>query len=164
MKIELQQLLKGEGARVQLQEAEFTPEELEIDRADAILSEPVVLSGEFVNLGGGVIELKAKGSYVLKLECARCLKEFTRRFPCEIREVFREPEDWEDFLTDGLIDVTEIVRYALVLGMESRYLCRPDCKGLCARCGKDLNEGACGCEKEIDPRLSVLKELFKDER
>ena len=48
-----------------------------------------------------------------------------------------------------------------MLNMDSRLLCREDCKGLCFRCGKDLNEGPCGCQAEADPRLAVLKTLLK---
>jgi uncharacterized protein len=43
-----------------------------------------------------------------------------------------------------------------------RFLCKEDCKGLCQRCGKNLNEGECGCEtKEFDPRLAPLKALLE---
>jgi uncharacterized protein len=44
--------------------------------------------------------------------------------------------------------------------METKFLCREDCKGLCARCGKNLNLGPCGCGKEIDPRFAVLEQLL----
>ena len=163
MKIELLQLLKHEGATVSLEDVSFSPEELELSREDAVLSEPVTVTGSFVNLGSDVISFDARGTYLLQLECARCLKRFSRRYPFEIHEIFREKEDWENFLADGLIDVTAIVREGILFGMESRYLCREDCKGLCPQCGQDLNEGACRCEPEPDPRLSVLKTLLKDE-
>ena len=48
----------------------------------------------------------------------------------------------------------------LVLELPLRYLCKPDCKGLCCRCGKNLNDGPCGCQKEIDPRLAALRQLL----
>jgi uncharacterized protein len=45
----------------------------------------------------------------------------------------------------------------------SRFLCSDDCKGLCQRCGKNLNEGACNCGKdEIDPRLAPLKKILEE--
>ena len=48
--------------------------------------------------------------------------------------------------------------------MEMAVLCREDCKGLCPHCGKDLNEGPCGCEpRQIDPRLEALKKLLPPE-
>ena len=44
-----------------------------------------------------------------------------------------------------------------------RVLCSEDCKGLCPKCGRDLNEGECGCDlKEPDPRLAVLAQLLHD--
>ena len=48
--------------------------------------------------------------------------------------------------------------YSVVMG-----LCRPDCRGLCAQCGADLNEGSCGCEAEAtDPRLSALRAFLRE--
>lgn len=162
MKIELLQLLKNEGATAELKDTVFSPEELEIDGEDISLKKAVTVNGRFINMGSDVIQFSATCNYELDLQCARCLKKFSRVFPCAIDEIFREPEDWEDFLTDGMIDVTAIVRHGILLGMDFRYLCREDCKGLCAKCGHDLNEGPCDCEEEIDPRLSVLKQLLKD--
>ena len=57
-------------------------------------------------------------------------------------------------------DLDEIVRTVFVLNLDSKLLCKPDCKGLCSRCGKNLNDGPCGCQKEIDPRLAALKQLL----
>ncbi len=45
-------------------------------------------------------------------------------------------------------------------GLDGKPLCKEDCKGLCPTCGKDLNEGPCGCKKELDPRLAVLAKLL----
>ena len=54
----------------------------------------------------------------------------------------------------------DIIRSVFVLNMDSKLLCSDDCKGLCCRCGKNLNDGPCSCEKEIDPRLAALKQLL----
>mgnify|MGYP003310292303 CR=1 FL=1 len=74
-----------------------------------------------------------------------------------------ENEDEEEFLlmTDSAIDIEDVVRSALILELPSRYLCREDCKGLCSKCGKDLNTGSCSCDtKDRDPRWDVLKDFF----
>ena len=55
----------------------------------------------------------------------------------------------------------DIIRTVFVLNMDSKLLCKDDCKGLCCRCGKNLNEEACTCQKEIDPRLAALKQLLE---
>ena len=80
-----------------------------------------------------------------------------------VRELEREEDadEWVFLLEHDCADLTDIVRTAFVLNMDSRLLCREDCKGLCFRCGKDLNEGPCGCQAEADPRLAVLKTLLK---
>ena len=59
-------------------------------------------------------------------------------------------------------ELDEILTTAFVLNMDSKLLCKPDCKGLCFRCGKNLNEGDCDCRPETDPRLAVLGQLLKD--
>ena len=60
------------------------------------------------------------------------------------------------------VDIDDLLESAFILGMDTIILCREDCKGLCPRCGADLNEGDCGCGKESDPRLAVLEQLLDD--
>lgn len=70
------------------------------------------------------------------------------------------PEDYL-VLPDGALDLDEVCEGDIFLELPSKFLCRPDCKGLCPVCGKDLNEGQCQCDtKRIDPRLEVLKKLL----
>ena len=47
-------------------------------------------------------------------------------------------------------------------GMDTKTLCSEDCKGLCPRCGANLNDGPCGCKREVDPRLAVLAKLLEN--
>ena len=52
----------------------------------------------------------------------------------------------------------------LLLALPTKHLCREDCRGLCPHCGKNLNEGLCGCrEDKVDPRLAVLAQLMDGE-
>ena len=62
----------------------------------------------------------------------------------------------------GLGGTTRIITTAFVLNMVSKFLCSSNCKGLCASCGKNVNEGPCDCKPEPDPRLAVLGQLLKD--
>ena len=43
-------------------------------------------------------------------------------------------------------------------------LCRDDCRGLCPRCGANLNDGPCSCEPEADPRFAALQRLLNDNK
>ena len=97
------------------------------------------------------------------------LSEFLREdsYPVQavlVREIEDEntADEWTFLLKEDKADLDEILTTAFVLNMDSKLLCRPDCKGICPRCGKNLNEGACSCRPEIDPRLAVLGQLLKD--
>ena len=59
-------------------------------------------------------------------------------------------------------DLEDIITTSFVLQMGSRLLCAEDCKGLCCRCGANLNREACKCRQESDPRLAVLKQLLTE--
>ena len=65
-------------------------------------------------------------------------------------------------LTEGnSLDLDELVVSDILLELPTKLLCKEDCKGLCSSCGRNLNEGKCGCEeKTVDPRLEVLRQLL----
>jgi len=58
------------------------------------------------------------------------------------------------------IDLDEYIRDYAVLAVPMKNLCSEDCKGLCPKCGKNLNEGTCNCSEEnIDPRWESIQKL-----
>ena len=100
-----------------------------------------------------------------KADCARCMSEFSLDWevPVEIivlRKVDPDEGQGETLVVcqaGGVVDLESPLREWLVLGYPQAPICRPDCKGLCAQCGLDLNENACDCtELEIDPRWDGL--------
>ena len=103
------------------------------------------------------------------MPCSRCLKPVPVSIAVPFREHFmvggeREAEEEADLyipVPDNEIDLTPYVEEAVQLELPLVPLCADDCKGLCPECGKDLNEGECGCDRTpIDPRLAALKDLF----
>ena len=65
-------------------------------------------------------------------------------------------------IEDKKFDMLPVVEEEIMLEMPSRTLCKEDCRGLCQKCGKNLNEGDCDCDKkEVDPRLAILKTLLQ---
>jgi uncharacterized protein len=76
---------------------------------------------------------------------------------------FREGETEEPIpiLSGEALDLSELVRQALILAVPPRSLCRPDCRGLCPQCGVDRNREECSCaERQTDPRLEALRGLL----
>lgn len=132
------------------------------------VAEPLEASGEVRN-EAGVLHLTGSMHTVLHCICDRCCTPFLREFSHplqailtpELADVTHEDEDL--FELDGdCADLDDIINTQFVLNMDSRLLCREDCAGLCPRCGANLNDGPCGCTKELDPRLAVLAQLLQD--
>lgn len=112
---------------------------------------------------GTVFELAFAGR--LHGPCYRCLKETVVDKRIAVREYqATNPEGSDElrnpYLTDDRLDLSSWARDALVLALPEKILCRPDCAGLCAVCGKDLNtEPHTHHEKHSDPRWAVLEQL-----
>ena len=78
-----------------------------------------------------------------------------------VAQELEDEENDEILLLDGTeLDLDQVVTEAFVLAMDTKNLCSDDCKGLCAKCGANLNDGPCGCRPEVDPRLAVLAQLL----
>lgn len=101
----------------------------------------------------------------MAMRCARCLKEFDRDFSLEMNELFvREPGPDDDYglAKDLTLDPEPMVRDTVVLELPFSPLCKPDCLGLCERCGGDRNLGECTCtEPSADPRWAGLGRLIQ---
>ena len=100
------------------------------------------------------------------LQCARCLKQLPSGYEVDVCELFygngHAPATGEDaYSVKGVeVDLEPMLRDAVALALPLHPLCDEDCKGLCARCGRDLNLNACDCkEEEGDPRWAALDEL-----
>jgi uncharacterized protein len=128
--------------------------------------QPVRVSGTVRNTAG-VLEMELTAATVLDAVCDRCGKAFSLEkevpFRCLLAEELQNEEDDEIVLLEnGEADVEELARTAFILGMDTKTLCSEDCKGLCPRCGADLNLGPCSCKRESDPRLAVLAKLLEN--
>ena len=102
------------------------------------------------------------------VQCARCLREFDSQVAVDLCELFvgpghevRDSEADDTYRVAGSeIKLEPMLRDAITLALPLHPLCRADCKGLCAQCGADLNEGECSCsEDETDPRWAPLEKL-----
>jgi uncharacterized protein len=115
----------------------------------------------------------SKGIYItgllqsnIAVECARCLDPVTVPLDIQLDEMYNYPPGTAppgeySIGEDGFIDLAPLVRQLSLLAIPMQPICRADCQGLCMECGYNLNEGDCGCpDDEIDPRLTILRELL----
>jgi uncharacterized protein len=126
---------------------------------------PVLVQGTVRNRAGALV-LNAEAVTELEFFCDRCSQVFHREkrvsYESLLATELEDEENDEIILLDGTqIAVDELMTEAFVLAMDTKILCKEDCKGLCASCGANLNEGPCTCKKEIDPRLAGLAKFFE---
>ena len=133
----------------------------------AVLVGDIVFDGTLLRTGDGFRvsgTAKTRRSFV----CDRCLKECSESVTYVFSEDFLRPDgqasgDGESDFEGEALDIAPLVHDAVLTAQPMQNLCRPDCRGLCPRCGADLNERDCGCDRRrIDPRLAALETLLRD--
>lgn len=141
----------------------FLPEE------GKTFSEPVNADLHVIRFGEDIY-IKGTVKTTVDMECSRCLAGYTEGIEAQIDAHFfpKEEIDEEDggeynFYEGETVDLYQALHDGLGLAAPLKPLCKEDCKGLCPKCGADLNTVECGCsKKEIDGRLAVLKNLKLD--
>jgi uncharacterized protein len=120
------------------------------------------------------VRVRGSISGLLPMSCTRCAAPFDWPLEVAIDEFFcraalplaapggepaQGPLPEECYLLEGdHLDLNPMVNDQLLLSLPMRILCRENCRGLCSRCGADLNEEDCGClDEETDPRLEKLR-------
>lgn len=131
------------------------------------ITRPVLAEGSVTNHAGALV-LEGTARSLLDLSCDRCGKEFSRekvvKLDSLVAQNLEDDENEEIILLEGTeLDLDEVVTTVFVLAMDTKNLCSDDCKGLCAKCGANLNEELCRCKPEVDPRLAALAQLLDNE-
>jgi len=171
MYIDLSQL---EGDELRIEHHYTEPFELQEQRV-RVVSAPAV---ELRLRRAAARDVRVQGHLVTAVEvsCDRCLSCFSSPLdvafdlfyaPIETltpeEDVPLTPKDLAyGFYRDNLLDVDGLVREQIFLALPFRWLCRPDCRGLCPHCGTDLNKEMCSCvEDTVAPYWSALQDLKK---
>jgi uncharacterized protein len=138
-----------------------------VEDEDLRFAEPLAGSLTFQN-SGDLLRITGRVRTVLEIACARCLADV--RFPIDLQvdeglpisEVThpdakpKEGEEFDTFIPSiihldagrPILDVDELLRQQIVSEVPIRTLCGAACRGLCPRCGADLNQGPCACPPE----------------
>ncbi len=171
MKIDVTELRRGIGREATYELGEtIQPVEM---AGETIRFEPAHVILRLVS-AGDTIEAYFHATSGAHMLCSRCLKPIVVPIDVEFMVSYQQAPDESKvdesssddvvFYHEDLVDVSEDLRQHLILELPMKPVCDPACKGLCPTCGKDLNNGECGCrETADDPRMSVLKDLLKRE-
>ena len=172
MKLDLRPLLAGD--RLLTFDYELVPD---IDPQDTSsflygvsFPSPMKVKGDITNTAG-YMRMRLTMSLDYQSNCARCLAPLSGSFSLDLEKTVAprnllsdlDEDKLDDYaiIEDGFLDMDEQLIDQLEMEFPIRFLCKDDCRGLCSRCGKNLNEGDCDCaKKEIDPRLAPLQKIL----
>lgn len=140
--------------------------EVELDGVKPFCA-PVKVRARLQSFAGSVL-VEAELDFSVTMPCDRCCDLVTREFsPRFSHTVVRELVSGEDedliVAPEERLDLDGLLTEDILLDMPSKFLCKPDCKGLCPVCGKNRNREDCSCQRqEGDPRLAALRQLLED--
>lgn len=111
-----------------------------------------------------IIKLCGNAEFLYKAPCDRCATVTEKEYSVPIEHIIVNSvanADEEDFIVSENmeLDLDDLIRTDIILGLPYLFLCSEECKGVCPGCGKNLNEEKCICEKQIDERWAKLSEF-----
>lgn len=139
--------------------------QLDIDENAITILSDIAVDGT-ISYTGRLFQVSGSISFQTERVCDRCLEHFTECMAIPFEEVYQEDtaekKEEDAIVFEGtVIDLSTVVREMAVLADFSKALCSEDCKGLCLKCGTNLNEQDCQCDRHIiDPRLAALQSFF----
>ena len=169
MKINVANLADRPGEEIPF---EFTTNAGEIDAiADTYSFEgDIIVRGVYVHTGR-CYRFTGQISCTKSFVCDRCLEPSSLQQVHEFNEEFQrgsepvsggEKAKIVNYFDGDVIDLSPVVRDVLLSDQPLNNICNADCRGLCLKCGANLNHGDCGCDRTvIDPRLAALQQLLK---
>lgn len=159
--------LRSVEAKAVQVEAELPPNDSVWQRGDQVPAKPLRVTGRLSSAGSGGFVWHGRLEGDVVLACRRCLTAVTVPVRDDAYVIFAEAgsdetDDPDVYVLDersNQLNLTPVVREQWLLNVPAFALCRDDCKGMCPRCGKNLNEGPCGCAATSDSRWDALRRV-----
>lgn len=136
------------------------------------LNFPVLYNGKFTKLGDTNLKLDLSVHYTFDTNCDRCLKPMKEIVDSSLEAYSLQEDLYDDDSSSQFFQVEndevymdDLIISQVITSVPLKSLCKEDCKGLCPKCGADLNVEVCSCnqEEQVDPRFEKLLNLFNDE-
>lgn len=165
VKINIASVLKNDGASTDFS-GEVSLGRVEFMGSMFDFRQPLSIVGKVLNIGG-TIEISASitGSYIT--ECSRCGKPVAEEFSSDLFESL--DNDFSDIdeecisIQGNVMDISGSIEACIFGNIPMQSLCSEDCKGLCPKCGINLNENECNCDTTVyDPRFAIFRNLSEE--
>ena len=155
-----------------------------------VLTEQVTIEMESFSSSMGTFQIKEKSDFLLKISkvdkekfliegetavtleipCDRCLSPVAVEVPLVIEREYDQNASEDDLEDDGLIvgyhlDTEQLIYCEILVNWPMKTLCTEACKGICKKCGANLNHSSCTCDTvELDPRMAKIREIFNNSK
>ncbi|MDE5865732.1 MAG: DUF177 domain-containing protein [Lachnospiraceae bacterium] len=170
MFINLTDVLTSDGETLSMQ-AETELSEVSVGGEVFRILEKSPVNFTFTNIGKNKAEIDGYVTFTFAMNCDRCLKSVEEKLELHIsRDVHvldmssglsDDEEDDQSFMDGFQLNVEDLLNNEIIINWPRKVLCKPDCKGICLQCGKDLNTGICECDTFVpDPRMAMIKDIF----
>ena len=124
------------------------------------------------NIGRRKFSLDTVINITLNIPCDRCLTDVKHNMNIKVNKEIDMNEsesgrvdslDEQSFIEDNTLDLEELVYNEILVHLPMKVLCSENCKGICNRCGANLNSQTCNCDTtELDPRMSKIRDIFNN--
>lgn len=111
--------------------------------------------------------VEGKTSVEVEIPCDRCLTPVKVKIPLEICKEYQksseeETED-ENLIVGYNLDTEQLIYCEILVNWPMKTLCTEACKGICKKCGTNLNHSSCTCDTvELDPRMAKIRDIFNN--
>ena len=134
------------------------------------IKEASMVSLKLSNLGSAKALIEGNVKITMLMQCDRCLQDVDHTFDLNFSEEVVSPDSFAEkseedddvsFMEGYHLNVDTLVENEILLNWPMKILCKESCKGICKVCGKNLNDGDCGCDDFVpDPRMAAIKDIF----
>ena len=171
MLIDLSRVLTHEGKKLNI-EIEPSGENYVCEMGGFAYAEKSPVSLTITHTENQILKIEGRGHIAVWIPCSRCLEPVKVDFDiCIDEEVDMKLSDQErvesldesSYIQDKELDTDKLLHNEILINWPMRVLCKEDCKGICSRCGANLNQGSCDCDTaDLDPRMAVITDIFKN--
>ena len=168
MLVNLSDVLTSEGKQVRESAVlEMTSFESRMGTYEIVEKTPVAFT--FTNIGIGKAKVEGNVSLKMKAQCDRCLTEVPVTLNLSFERIVVSPdvpteeEEVDDlsFMEGYQLNVETFVYNEIMGNWPAKILCKEDCRGICPKCGQNLNIRDCGCDTFVpDPRMAAIQDIF----
>lgn len=167
MRVELADIISCENKEMSQQvEIELSSFDSRLGQFPIRTKQPFAM--KFANEDGKRLLIQGETEVAIGIPCDRCLEEVNRTFSIALdKEIDLTGSNEElsmenlSYMTGTSLDVDQLIFGEILVSWPMKVLCREDCKGICKRCGANLNQAECQCQKtEPDPRMAAIQDIF----